>query len=469
MTEFNHTNEAFLKDLAEGYTGNAAKAREIAGEAAADSDPVRKTRLLSVMYIQQRDRDLFETVREPQENVQELQEIKDLQKDLTELDHEERIVSLMKTYEHLDNAAIAEELGISEDHVRALLQSANTLVKKQEEGVIAENLPLPPQPKPKEKEGFRLSLKAVIGIAAAVVLIVGVFISVRSYSSSQFAKGETLMESGDYEGAVKAFRTAAAWGEGDQAVLRMGDACLMAGDDVNAYTFYEDYHEKYRDDEYSAGQMVICLKKQADRYLQSGNTAKATDALMRAQTLQPSVYTEYRLQAIEGDGTYQSEDGRVWNTYGQLVKAACLNERGTVLYTVEMVYDEASHWQKMTAGKSGTLRTSQFSDFRYGDGTVYDVRWIPGGDLPAIQTVSYSDQREDAVYEYDEEGNVTAMTVEHDAGDASAFADYSRIVFVRNEYGETTDAEVYDRSDRKIGNGIHVPGSGWLYMFTVSR
>ncbi len=469
MTEFNKNSEQFLKDLAEGYTGNAAKAREIAREAAADSDPVKTARRLSVMYIQQRDRELFEDVPEPQENVQELPEIRDLQKDLAELDHEERIVSLMKTFEHLNNAAIAEELGISEDHVKALLQKANTLVKKQEEGVIAEAIDLPPQPQPQKKEGFRLSLRAIIGIAAAVVLIIGVFISVRTYSNSQFAKGEALIESGDYEGAVKAFRTAAAWGEGDQAVLRMADAYLLSGDDVNAYTFYEDYHEKYRDDAYSAEQMVICLKKQADRHLQNGSTGKAEEALTRANALQPSIFTEYRLKAISEGGTWQSEDGQVWDMYGHLVKAACLNEKGTVLYTVEMVYDEASQWQKMTAGKSGTLRTSQYADFSYGDHTVYDVRWIPGGDLPAVQTVSYTDARDDAVYEYDESGRVTAMIVEHDGKDTAAFAGYSRVVFVRNEYGEAVSAEVFDRSDRKIGTGIFVPESGWLYLFTVSR
>ena len=469
MAEFNHTNEEFLKDLAEGYTGNGAEAKRIAQEAVNDPDPVRKTRVLSVMYVQQRDRDLFENVREPQDNMQELTAVSDLQKDLAEMDYEERIVSLMKTFEHLDNAAVAEELGISEGYVKALLQSAYTLAGKQEESVIAEDISLPPQPKPKEKEGFRLSLRAVIGIAAAVVLIVGVFISVRSYSNSQFARGEELMKSGDYEGAVKAFGTAAAWGEGDHAVLRTADAYLMSGDDVNAYTFYEDYHEKYRDDQYSAGQMVICLLKQADRHLQNGSTAKAEEALMRAQDLQPSIYIDYRLKAIAENGTWQSEDGRVWNMYGQLVKAACLNERGNVLYTVEMVYDESSHWQKMTAGKSGTLRTSQYGDFFYGEDTVYDVRWIPGGDLPAAQAVSYTDIREDAVYEYDEEGNVTAMIIEHEAKDTSPFADYSKVVFLRNEYGEAAEAEVYDRDERKIGTGIYVPQSGWLYLFTVSR
>jgi len=215
--------------------------------------------------------------------------------------------------------------------------------------------------------------------------------------------------------------------------------------------------------------MVRCLYLQADRNLNNGNTKKAKELLERAATLKDSVYTEYRLKAIEEDGTWQREDGVVWNMYGRPVRAACLNDKGNVLYTVEIVYDEDGKWQKMTAGKSGTLRTSQYADFLFGEETVYDVRWIPGGDLPAAQAVSYTGTREDAQYEYDEDGNPTAMVIEHDSSDTSAFADYVKVVFVKNSYGETTEAEVYDRDDRKIGTGIYVPDSGWLYLYSVSR
>ena len=40
MTEFIRNNETFLRELAEGYTGNSAKAKEIAAEAKTDADTV---------------------------------------------------------------------------------------------------------------------------------------------------------------------------------------------------------------------------------------------------------------------------------------------------------------------------------------------------------------------------------------------------------------------------------------------
>ena len=471
MTEFIRNNETFLRELAEGYTGNSAKAKEIAAEAKSDADPVRKVRLLSVMYVQQRDLDLFEHEETPKAGAEELREVRDIGRELIEMDYEERIVSLMKAYEHLSSSEIAAQLGISEEYVKALLQSAYVKAGHQQAREIDEPEELPPQPSEKNKKPAapKISWKMILILAAVVVFLGGIFISVRSFSHSLYEKGMAEMESGDYESAVKSFRSAAAWGEGDIAVLRMADASFLGGDDVNAYTFYEDYYVKHEEDEYVRSQMVRCLYLQADRNLNNGNTKKAKELLERAATLKDSVYTEYRLKAIEEDGTWQREDGVVWNMYGRPVRAACLNDKGNVLYTVEIVYDEDGKWQKMTAGKSGTLRTSQYADFLFGEETVYDVRWIPGGDLPAAQAVSYTGTREDAQYEYDEDGNPTAMVIEHDSSDTSAFADYVKVVFVKNSYGETTEAEVYDRDDRKIGTGIYVPDSGWLYLYSVSR
>lgn len=473
MTNTDRNSESFLKDLAEGYSGNGAEAERIAKEAVNDSDPLGRVRLLSIMYVQSRDRDLFEAEAEPQENMPELSEISDLSRDLADMDHEERIVSLMKVYEGKDNAAIAEILGISEDHVKALLQSAAGHMAKTPGGILnhPEEEDMPPQPQ-KEEEKFRisLSLKAWLIIAAGIVFALGVFFSVRSYAHGQYERGMAALERGDYAEAVRDFRRAAGWGEGDQAILKIGDAYFLAGNDIDAYTHYEDYHEKFPRDEYAVEQMVLCLRQQADRYILANDLKHAETALEKMNSLQPSVYTDYRLRAISEGGTFQTADGSVWNMYGQLVRAACLNDAGTVLYTVELLYDESGHWRRMTAGKSGTLRTALYVSFRYEEGTLYDVRWIPGGDLPAAYAVDYVGARQDAIYEFDTFGNITAMTVEHDEStDHSPFAAYTKVVFARDENGEFTGAEVFDRNERRIGRGIYVPENGWLYLFSVSR
>ena len=131
----NTEKEQLLKELAAGYTGNEAEAARIAAEAAADENPVRRVRELSVMYVQDRDRDLFENVKTPRDDQKELSEINDLNRDLLQMDHEERIVSLMKVYEHLGNAEIAEILGIDETYVRALLQDAEEKLPHPEESI----------------------------------------------------------------------------------------------------------------------------------------------------------------------------------------------------------------------------------------------------------------------------------------------------------------------------------------------
>ena len=146
MTEFIRNNETFLRELAEGYTGNSAKAKEIAAEAKSDADPVRKVRLLSVMYVQQRDLNLFEQEETPKAGAEELREVRDIGRELIEMDYEERIVSLMKAYEHLSSSEIAAQLGISEEYVKALLQSAYVKAGHQQAREIDEPEELPPQP-----------------------------------------------------------------------------------------------------------------------------------------------------------------------------------------------------------------------------------------------------------------------------------------------------------------------------------
>ena len=471
MSEMNTEKEQLLKELAAGYTGNEAEAARIAAEAAADENPVRRVRELSVMYVQDRDRDLFENVKTPREDQKELSEINDLNRDLLLMDYEERIVSLMKVYEHLGNAEIAEILGIDETYVKALLQDAEEKLPHPEESIPVPERTMPEeQPAEKPKWHFSISLRAGLILAAVLVLALGIFLSVRSYSHGQYERGVLAMEDGNYEEAVKYFKKAAGWGEGDQAMLKTGDAYFLMGNDSNAYTYYEDYHEKYPSDAYAIDQMILCLTKQADRNIMANDLTKAKEALEKINSLKESVFVGYRLKALEAGGHYQTDDGSVWNLYGQLMKAACLTDSNAVLYTVEMQYDGNGHWTKMNAGKSGTLRTSQFDRFEFTEDSSYDVRWIPGGDLPAAYAVTYSGEREDAVYEKDEQGNVLSMTVEHpDSSSTEPFAAYTKTVFVRSETGEVIGADVYDQNERKIGRGIYVPGNGWLYLFHLSR
>ena len=471
MSEMNNTEkEQLLKELAAGYTGNEAEAERIAAEAGGDENPVRRVRELSVMYVQDRDRDLFEDVKTPQEDGKELSEIRDLNHDLLFMDHEERIVSLMKVYEHLSNAEIASILGIDEGYVRALLQEAEQKLPRPEENIPVKEETVPEvKPEEKPKWHFNISLKTGLILAAVLVFALGIFLSVRTYSRGQYERGILAMENGSYEEAVQYFKKAAAWGEGDHALLKTGDAYFQMGNDIDAYTFYEDYHEKYPKEEYVIDQMILCLKEQADRSIMANDLTKAQTALEKINSLKASVFIDYRLKALEAGGHYQTDDGSVWNLYGELVKAACLTENNAVLYTVEIQYDDNGHWTKMNAGKSGTLRTSQYDGFEFADDTCYDIRWIPGGDLPAAYAVSYTGEREDAVYEKDEQGNVLSMTIEHPENSSQPFAAFTKAVFIRSETGEVIGADVYDQNERKIGRGIYVPENGWLYLFHLSR
>ena len=204
MSEMNTEKEQLLKELAAGYTGNEAEAARIAAEAAADENPVRRVRELSVMYVQDRDRDLFENVKTPREDQKELSEINDLNRDLLLMDYEERIVSLMKVYEHLGNAEIAEILGIDETYVKALLQDAEEKLPHPEESIPVPERTMPEeQPAEKPKWHFSISLRAGLILAAVLVLALGIFLSVRSYSHGQYERGVLAMEDGNYEEAVK--------------------------------------------------------------------------------------------------------------------------------------------------------------------------------------------------------------------------------------------------------------------------
>ncbi len=459
-----------LLQIAQGYTGNLAAARKLA----AGCRTVTEVRKASVDWIRSRDPDLFSDVLEPEEGKEELRETEDLERELIPLDYEERIAVLMHVTEKCTDAQIAEELGISESYVRALLQSAwarNYPAGKQsgEAALPERTLPV----KVPENKVRSFLIKAGLVFSAVLILVLAIFIGFRRSGRRAYNEAQEALEVNDYDTAVPDLRKAVRYGiGGDETIRELADAMYAAGDYASAAVRYEDYYEKNPTD-YAASRISSCYEILADRYLDQGNVRMALEYLRDDRNMTHSSYADIRINAIMAGGTYTDENGTVWDSYGHPAEMVC--RIGDEEFRLELQYDENGHWKMIKAAEEGSPKKTVFGSFAFEGNTEYEVSFAREKDLYyLVKGTSYNDRgeisavrtdsdmqvaRREYAYTYNEDGTpaeceitdtdtggVTEVTYTYENGVLSALYEMTdgslRVTrYTYDEDGRVTEAE----------------------------
>lgn len=360
--------------IAQLFTANTAAAKQITDALPEDAD-IPALRNACIAWIRSKETGLFQEPAEPREGQEIPEEINDMEGLCRDLDYEERIIALMKYGEGLNEEAIARELSLPEEQVKAWLQNAvmkyapapaeeeTTAAAPVEPEQKPEETPVQPEQKKKEqpqkpkeqktkepkarakKKNARvkaakhpkkpvLSNKFIMAAVAVIAIVLGSFIGVRSYASSQYRSGKQMLAEERYAEAVEALKNAVAWnGGGNDAILLLGDAYFGTEAYEDALKQYEAYKEKMPNVDMT-NRYKETYRGAADKALKAGDTESCVQWLDREYGLTHDERTFYRREALKGGGTYSDVSGNVYDTYGNPVRL--VNSRMVLTLT----YDE---------------------------------------------------------------------------------------------------------------------------------
>jgi outer membrane biosynthesis protein TonB len=347
--------------IAQLYTANTAAAKQITDALPEDAD-IPALRSACIAWIRSKEAGLFQEPAEQREAQELPEEIDDMEGLCRDLDYEERIIALMKYGEGLSEETIAQELSLPEEQVKAWLQNAVSKYapapaaeetaaeqpkpepeQKPEEppaetaGKPAEQPQKPKEQKTKEpkskgnKKNARvktakhpkkpvLSNKFIMAAVAVIAIVLGSFIGVRSYASSQYRSGKKLLAEEQYAEAVEALKNAVAWnGGGNDAILLLGDAYFGTEAYDDALKQYEAYKEKMPNVDMT-NRYKETYRGAADKALKAGDTESCVQWLDREYGLTHDERTFYRREALKGGGTYSDVSGNVYDTYGNPIR-----------------------------------------------------------------------------------------------------------------------------------------------------
>ena len=338
--------------IAQLYTANTAAAKQIT-EALPEEADIPALRNACIAWIRSKETGLFQEPPAAGEVKEIPEEISDMEGLCRDLDYEERIIALMKYGEGLDEETIAQELALPKEQVRGWLQAAAAKyapAPAAEEPAAAET-PAEPEKKPaeqpqkpkeekpqkekpqkaKQKRNARvkaskhpkkpvLSNKVVMAVVAVVAIVLGSFIGVRSYASSQYRSGKQLLAEERYAEAAEALKNAVAWkGGGNDAVLLLGDAYFGTEAYEDALKQYEAYKEKMPNVDMT-NRFKETYRGAADKALKAGNSDECIQWLDKEYGLTHDERTFYRREAVKGGGTYTDVSGNEYDTYGNPVR-----------------------------------------------------------------------------------------------------------------------------------------------------
>lgn len=431
------TDEQELIRLAFAYTGNKSIAENIVAQNAKNIPAVQDA---CIAWIRSKEK-LFDVKAAYTEGQPMLESFDDLEKQIVNMDYEERIVSLLHCYEKKDVREISLLLNISEEQVKGFLQNAyrksNGLhvepyfhvqreqkqsqkqEKKKEEPTLKDGVSSKIASAAKSKTAWKIEI--TVAVIAAVLL--GGYFGIRSYAGTQYESGLDLYKSGNYAEASSALSKAVRFhGGGEEAVKYLGDAYYHNKEYDKAAEQYEKYLDSHASDKKTKQSLLDAYQKLADQALKKKDNETALSYLQKKYDLDNSTDTYIRMQAVKNGGTYTSDtNGTVYDTKARPVKISVTNSDSEELYTVKVSYKK-NHVSSLTVTeKDQSVKIRDLADRGHATVSVFpDLSWQKENDvyeddnLKERDYVSSNGNSSSIVYDntLNKKGRITSRTFE---------------------------------------------------------
>lgn len=430
------TDEQELIRLAFAYTGNKAASQKIVAENEKNIPAVQDA---CIAWIKSRQK-LFDVNAPYTEGEPLLESFDDLDKQIVNMDYEERIVSLLHCYEKKDIRDISLLLNISEEQVKGYLQNAyrkaNGLhaipyfhvereqkqeTEKKEEPDVKTGVSSKIANAAKSKTAWKIEIAAAV--IAAVVL--GGYFGIRSYAGTQYESGMDLYKSGNYAEASSALSKAVRFhGGGESAVRDLGNAYYHNKEYEKAAEQYENYLKQHASDKKTKRSLLETYQKLADQAWKKKDSETTLSYLQKKYDLDHSTDTYIRMQAVKNGGTYTSDtDGTVYDAQARPVKITVTDSDSEEVYAVKVSYKK-NHVSSLTVVKKDqSVKISDISDQGHAVISVFpDLSWQKETDvyeddnLKERDYVSDNGNSSSIVYDntLNEKGRLVSRTFESD-------------------------------------------------------
>lgn len=406
------TDEEVLIELAEAYTGNLAAAKKITAD---NPHTVRCISEACLQWIRQKETDLFQDAGKKADDIPTLDSISSMEDTLRDLDYEERIVVLMHCVEKMSPSLIAQILHISEEDVIYYLQSAYTKnhpvqVQKETKTSVETKKTIrrkrPVRKKetkehtddssdPKFLKKLTWQSRALIAVIAAI--IIGTFLGVKNYAHQEYLRGLEYLNSQDYEAAKEPLLNAKRYGGNEDAGLKLGD--VYYGQEDYSAALHE--YESCRQNQAGVKEALIrTYEKLADASVEKSNYGDAAGYLEKQYALDENDHTYVRLLACQNNGSYESDEGNVFNAWGNPIKLVS-SSNGKTLFQVELEYNDDRTLKEMNESLTNSSSKVRYNQF--GKAQEIEASWY----LQEKNYVSYSVQ----AVQYDDHNNPTLFTI----------------------------------------------------------
>ena len=327
---------SMLKEIAFGYLDNPKLAEEYAKEFEHREDALRLLGKKCVAYIQSRNIDLFQDEMVAK-GTKELKSFKDFAKDIIPLDYEERIVAIMKIKEDLSITEIKDILGISEDHIHALLESAyNKIYPEIKKAPIQRIERVEEKIKANPKDFFKKV--GIIIVSLAILCSLG-YIGLHQYALKEYALGIEARENNDYDLAIKHLRRAVRFGGANsESEIALANLYFENNNYLDASIRYEDYINAGGDLNRVVDNLVITYEELAQEELNINNIKECAEYLRKEYQLTNDDSLYMRIKAFENnEHEYLDASGNTYNLSGRPI---ILKNNSTNSYKVDIKYDD---------------------------------------------------------------------------------------------------------------------------------
>ena len=330
-------NFSALYEIAMAYLGNKKVAKEFAKEYVDKNNAIRELGKKCVSYIQERNINLFQDER-ISKGTKELEAFNNFENEIASFDYEERIVSIMKVKEDLSSYEIADILGISEDSVKAILESAYNKVNPKFETIKIKNIENVEKPKPKRKAIIK-KIGILLGIILLTILLG--FFALKQYAQRQYVLGIESREANDNEKAIKHLRRAVRFdGANSESEIALANLYYETGDFLSASIRYEDYINAGGDAKRVNESLSLAYDELALEEIKKSSISEAIDYLRKEYKITGDDKLNNWIDALQGgEVMYKDEYGNEYNQYGKPVFLKGLCENGEV-YNVEIQYED---------------------------------------------------------------------------------------------------------------------------------
>ena len=508
------TSFSVLYEIAMAYLGNKKIAKEFADEYVNKNNAIRELGKRCVSYIQERNINLFQDER-ISKGTAELTSFNNFENDIASFDYEERIVSIMKVKEDLSSYEIADILGISEDSVKAILESAYNKVNPKLETIKIKNVENVEKPKPKNKNIIK-KVGILLGIVLLSILLG--FFMLKQYAQRQYVLGIEAREVNDNEKAIKHLRRSVRFGGANsESEIALANLYYEMGDYLSASIRYEDYINAGGDVNRVNESLSIAYDELAIEEIKKYSISEGINYLRKEYKITGDDKLNNWIDALQGgEVMYKDEYGNEYNQYGKPVtlKGLCENKE---TYNVEIQYDN-----KLI--KDIKVDDVLVKDFMMDEDAEYELYFYPNNkssrysinksiyknDLLIRQEINNSKTQEvfNYEYEYDEDDRIYKRLIKDNQNIVTEYiydeeglliqeitADKEeriRNIIYKYEEGilkEITDidtkdknsirktiyqftgmsrpykATILDGSNKEVAKGIFIRDNGWIFLY----